>query len=92
MGGIHMQIKILNKPQVNDLAGEKVMVDFESGKYYMLKGVANDIWDLLIDGITVDEIVNTLLSEYDVTEETCRNEVNKFLEQMVGYRFIQMEE
>ena len=92
MGGIHMQIKILNKLQVNDLAGEKVMVDFESGKYYMLKGVANDIWDLLIDGITVDEIVNTLLSEYDVTEETCRNEVNKFLEQMVGYRFIQMEE
>lgn len=87
-----MRIKILNKPQVNDLAGEKVMVDFESGKYYMLKGVANDIWDLLIDGITVDEIVNTLLSEYDVTEETCRNEVNKFLEQMVGYRFIQMEE
>lgn len=87
-----MRIKILNKPHVSDLAGEKVMVDFESGKYYMLKGVANDIWDLLVDGVTVDEIVNTLLSEYDVTEEVCRNEVKKFLEQMVAYRFIQMEE
>lgn len=87
-----MRVKVINKPQVNDLAGEKVMVDFESGKYYMLKGVANDIWDLLVEGVTDDDIVKALLQEYDVTEEVCRAEVKRFLEQMVGYRFIQMEE
>ena len=85
-------IVMKKKLNVTDLAGEKVMVDFETGKYFLIKGVGNDIWDLLVDGVTVDEIVNTLLSEYDVTEEVCRNEVKKFLEQMVAYRFIQMEE
>lgn len=87
-----MRVKIMNKPQVNDLAGEKVMIDFESGKYYMLKGVANDIWDLLVDGVTDDDIVKALLQEYDVTEEVCRTEVKRFLEQMAAYRFIRTEE
>ena len=42
-------IKMGPKPQVTDLCGEKVMVDFNKGKYFMLKGVGNDIWDLLED-------------------------------------------
>lgn len=35
------------KRNVTDLAGEKVMVDFEQGKYFCIKGVGNDIWDML---------------------------------------------
>lgn len=72
-------IKILKQLNVTDLSGEKVMVDFEQGKYFMIKGVGNDIWDMLEDGITVEQIIRKLLSEYDVTEEVCEQEVLKFL-------------
>lgn len=72
-------IKVLKKLNVTDLSGEKVMVDFEQGKYFMIKGVGNDIWDMLADGITVEQIIKNLLAEYEVTEEVCEIEVLKFL-------------
>uniref|UniRef100_UPI004056E484 lasso peptide biosynthesis PqqD family chaperone n=1 Tax=Acetatifactor sp. TaxID=1872090 RepID=UPI004056E484 len=75
-------IKILKQLNVTDLSGEKVMVDFEQGKYFMIKGVGNDIWDMLEDGITVEQIIQKLLSEYDVTEEVCEQEVLKFLDSL----------
>lgn len=72
-------IKVLKKLNVTDLSGEKVMVDFEQGKYFMIKGVGNDIWDMLTDGITVEQIIGNLLAEYEVSEEVCEQEVLKFL-------------
>lgn len=72
-------IKVLKKLNVTDLSGEKVMVDFEQGKYFMIKGVGNDIWDMLTDGITVEQIIKNLLAEYEVSEEVCEQEVLKFL-------------
>ena len=41
------KIKLKKKLNVTDLSGEKVMIDFESGKYFMIKGSGNDIWDLI---------------------------------------------
>ncbi len=72
-------IKVLKKLNVTDLSGEKVMVDFEQGKYFMIKGVGNDIWDMLTDGITVEQIIKNLLAEYEVSEDVCEQEVLKFL-------------
>lgn len=81
-------IKILKQLNVTDLSGEKVMVDFEQGKYFMIKGVGNDIWDMLENGITVEQIVQKLLAEYDVTEEVCVGETLKFLESLADIGII----
>ena len=77
-------IKVLKKLNVTDLSGEKVMVDFEQGKYFLIKGVGNDIWDMLEDGITVGQIIGKLLEEYDVAEDVCEQEVVKFLNSLEG--------
>lgn len=84
-------IKVLKKLNVTDLSGEKVMVDFEQGKYFMIKGVGNDIWDMLEDGISVEQIIQKLLSEYDVTEEVCEAETLKFLESLEQIGIIKAE-
>lgn len=86
-------IKIEQKPQVTDLCGEKVMVDFKKGKYFMLKGVGNDIWDLLEDNIKVETIISKLLEEYDVDRETCESSTLQFLQDLENLGFIRgMEE
>lgn len=84
-------IKVLKKLNVTDLSGEKVMVDFEQGKYFMIKGVGNDIWDMLEDGIRVEQIIQKLLEEYDVTEEVCEAETLKFLESLEQIGVIKAE-
>jgi len=89
---LNKKIKIEKQLDVTDLAGEKVMIDFESGKYFMIKGSGNDIWDMMKDGITVQEIVNGLLGIYDVDEATCSSSVVEFVQQMENYGFISLHD
>lgn len=76
------------KLNVTDLAGEKVMIDFETGKYFLIKGVGNDIWDMLQEETTPAKIIGQLLAEYDVTPEECERSVMEFLEKLKEYKFI----
>ena len=65
------KINLIKKIDVTDMAGDKVMIDFESGKYFLLRGTAVDIWDNIQKETTVGELVKTLLGIYEVDEETC---------------------
>ena len=82
-------IRMKKKLSVTDLAGEKVMIDFESGKYFMIKGSGNDIWDMIQNEITVGEIVDRLLDIYDVDEAVCESSVTGFLDKMRKLGFIE---
>lgn len=82
------KIVIKKKLSVTDLSGEKVMVDFDAGKYFLIKGVGNDIWDMLQEEVTPNQIIEKLLSEYDVEREECESSVMEFLEKMKSYDFI----
>jgi hypothetical protein len=73
------------------LDGEKVMIDFSSGKYFLLKGAANEIWDYIQDPIMVSDIMKRLMNVYDVPEETCRESIFSFLTQLKNYSFITIE-
>lgn len=83
-------IKLIKNLEVTDLAGEKVMIDFATGKYFLLKGSANDIWDYIQSPVTVNEIQDKLLSEYDVESDVCHNNIIEFLKQMKAYEFIEI--
>lgn len=85
------QIKVVKKLNVTDLSGEKVMVDFEQGKYFMIKGAGNEIWDMIKDGISGAEIIDDLLKKYDVNEEICEKETMAFLNQLEEFGIIKGE-
>ncbi len=81
-------ISIKKNLNVTDLSGEKVMIDFETGKYFMIRGVGNDIWDMLQEEITPAEIVERLLKEYDVTSQECEKSVMEFLDKLEALAFL----
>lgn len=87
---LQSSVKLLKNLDVTELDGEKVMIDFESGKYFMIKGSGNDVWDMLKDGIVVQEIVDGLMQMYEVDEATCVKSVTAFLNQMKDYGFISL--
>lgn len=82
------KIVLKKKLNVTDLAGEKVMVDFEAGKYFLIKGTGNDIWDMLQEETTPAKIIDALRKEYEVSVEECENAVMEFLERMQKLGFI----
>ncbi len=83
-------VKLITDINVTELAGEKVMIDFATGKYFMIKGVGNDIWDMIQQPITYGEIVEKLLSEYEVSEEECKTAVKSFLEKLQELQFVSL--
>lgn len=70
------------------LADEAVLLSLRNGKYYGVNHVGAAIWSIVQQPVTLAEIEAHLMDEYAVDEETCRAEVAKFLEQMIGEELI----
>lgn len=62
-----------------DLDGEKVMMNLDKGEYFMMNEVGSRIWEIINESINVKGIIETLRSEYEVDEETCKDTVIEFL-------------
>ena len=62
-----------------DLDGEKVMMDLDKGQYFMLNEVGGDIWELTEKPISVQNIMESLRKEYEVSAEECEHAVKEFL-------------
>lgn len=82
------KVTLIKHIDVTDMAGDKVMIDFETGKYFMLRGTAVDIWDNIQTETTVGEILNKMLEMYEVDEATCLAGIVKFLKQLEDAKFI----
>lgn len=77
---------------VSDMGGEKVMLSIENGKYYNLGEMGGEIWELIQDKITTNEIIATLLSRYDVEKSVCEEQVVTFLEHLYEEKLIEVVE
>lgn len=61
---------------------ELLMMSPESGDYLGLTEVGRRIWELIEEPREVGEICARLESEFEVTPETCRAEVEAFLAEL----------
>ena len=72
-------VHLVKHLDVTDLAGEKVMIDFATGKCFPTKGSSKiKIWDMLDRDVTISEIRNSLMNIYDVDEPTCTASIHSF--------------
>ncbi|WP_047983999.1 lasso peptide biosynthesis PqqD family chaperone [Ornithinibacillus californiensis] len=76
----------------SDMAGEKVMLSITNGKYYNLGEVGGDIWDLIKEPISVSEIIDIMVTKYEVDIKDCEQQVLQFLEQLLKEELIKMED
>ena len=59
--------------------GETVLLDLDSGMYFGLNDVGARIWELCDGTRTVSEIVASISDEYDAPEEVIRSDVQELL-------------
>lgn len=79
---LNLNSTIVQKEEVDvtELNGEKVMMDLDRGKYFMLNETGSLIWDAINERKSVLEIVDFILENHDVERETCKNKVLEYLE------------
>lgn len=66
------------------------MMSPERGCYYGLNGLGSRIWELAAQPITVADLCQRLLGEYEVSPEQCRKETCAFLGQLFDRGLIQV--
>lgn len=66
-----------------EMDGDIVMMHISSGQYFGISGVGSRIWALLEHPITLDELISTIVNEYVVDEQTCRNDIQKFMQSLL---------
>ncbi|MCM3735022.1 lasso peptide biosynthesis PqqD family chaperone [Bacillus cytotoxicus] len=76
---------------VSDMAGEKVMLNVQKGKYYNLGEMGGEIWGCIEEPIMVSQLVTMLLSNYDVERIACEEQVLSFLECLLQENLIHIE-
>lgn len=68
--------------------GESVLVDLNTKRYYQLNETATLIWRALSEGRSKTEIVSSLTSVYDVTDEDAEKSVEQVLEHLKTHRLV----
>lgn len=75
---IHISEDVL----AQELAGETVLLDLASESYFGLDAVGTRVWQLLRAGQGEDELIDTLLNEYEVERHKLAADVSELLEEL----------
>ncbi|MEL6129345.1 MAG: PqqD family peptide modification chaperone [Cyanobacteria bacterium J06627_3] len=63
----------------SELGGEAVILNLGTGQYYGLNEVGARVWELIQQPCTFDSILHSLLEEYDVQPDVCKQDLTKIL-------------
>jgi Coenzyme PQQ synthesis protein D (PqqD) len=66
----------------SQVADEIVMLDTKTGDYIGLNPIGSSIWEKIARPVTVENLCNALLEEYEVTEQQCKDETLSFLNEL----------
>jgi hypothetical protein len=84
---------VVAKDQVSsDLAGEAVILNLKSGKYYGLDEVGSRIWNLIQEPRTLNDIRNVILEEYEVEPEHCERDLLILLQELAAEGLIEVRD
>ncbi len=86
-----MSLKWEINPEVlsSKIDEEAILMSFEAESYFGLDPVGSRIWELLSkQAATEDELVILMMEEYEVSEKTCREDVQKFIDDMSAKKLI----
>ena len=76
--------------EMADLEGEAILLDVNSGLYYGLSRVGAHIMNLIHEPISLSDILENMLSEFDVESAQLEKDVMVFLKEMEERQLIQI--
>ena len=74
-----------------DIDDQLVGMSIQLGKYHNFGRTGTDILKQIKERKSIEEIVQQLVMEYDVTEQKCREEVNAFIKKLISLKIIKAD-
>jgi hypothetical protein len=76
----------------SELGSEYVLLNLQDGTYYGLDEVGADIWTRLQTPVTIADICDAIVTEYDVDAERCRRDVLKLLHDLAKRGLVEIRD
>ena len=84
-------IVVSTKEQVFcDVGGEAVILNFKDGIYYGLDTIGAQVWDLIQQPKSINEISNSIIKEYEVESALVQEDLIKLLEELKSKGLIEI--
>lgn len=84
MGGAAGEIRIPENVLFNEVAGEAVLLNLETGRYYALNEVGARLWRLLVEHGRLEPVLERMLTEYEVTPDRLAADVDAVLKDLLA--------
>lgn len=75
-----------------EVDGEMVLLDMESENYFGLDEVGTAIWQEMQEKETLQEVLETLLEQYEVEEEVLKRDLLDFVEKLQESGLVEVKE
>jgi hypothetical protein len=86
-----MKYQLTSDQISSKVAGETVILNHSKGAYYGLDEVGVLVWDTLEKGPqTIDALCEAVVNEYDVDTETCKNDIDVLLKDLVSEKLVEI--
>lgn len=64
------------------IGGETIVLDLPSSQYFAITGIGSRVFQLLAEDRSLDDLVTTIVTEYEVDEPTARRDVSSFVDRL----------
>jgi hypothetical protein len=89
---VAVRVTVPEQVLFRDLAGEAVLLELASGRYYGLNETGTRMWSLLAEHGRIEKALEDLLQEYDAPPERLREELLLFIDTLASRRLLDLHE
>jgi len=85
------QVAVPDRILFRDLAGEAVLLELDSGRYFGLNEMGTRIWHLLQSEALLEAVYRSLLDEYEVQPDLLRDDLVRFIGLLAGKGLLEVD-
>lgn len=82
------KVTIPAQVMAREVGDETVILDLANGTYYGLDPVGTRIWQLMVEGQTLTQVCEIMLSEYEVTSEDIERDVLALVQTLLARQLV----
>lgn len=77
-----------NDLSTRTIGNETIVLSLSDSRYFSVTGIGTRVFELLGEDRTLDELVETIVGEYEVDEATARRDVETFVARLREARLL----
>ncbi len=91
MANLESRISIPKDVVFREIAGEAVILNLQTGRYFGLDEVGTRMWQLLAQHHQVEPALDDLAQEYDATKEQLQHDLLELVDKLVSHQLVEID-